>query len=212
MIESTVTARGQTTLPKPVREALSVSPGDKVLYIIQEGEVRMTKARPIKRLFGITEIRRPPGELGRDGHCHSGGGSRIVLALDTNVLLRYLVQDDEAQAEAVSSLIESLTVDRPGFICREVIIEMVWVLERSYRFTRAQIADVLVEMTLTQGLVFESEDDVVRAALQYRQGGPGFADLMILAAVTRAQADPLHTFDRALSRKEGVALVEAASP
>ena len=135
-----------------------------------------------------------------------------MLALDTNVLLRYLVQDDEAQAEAASSLIESLTVDRPGFICREVIIEMVWVLERSYRFTRAQIADVLVEMTLTQGLVFESEDDVVRAALQYRQGGPGFADLMILAAVTRAQANPLHTFDRALSRKEGVALVEANSP
>ncbi len=134
-----------------------------------------------------------------------------MLALDTNVILRYLVQDNEVQAEAAGSLIESLTADRPGFICREVIIEMVWVLERSYRFTRSQIADVLVEMTLTQGLVFESEDDVVRAALQYRQGGPGFADLMILAAVTRAEADPLYTFDRALSRNEGVALVEAAS-
>ncbi len=135
-----------------------------------------------------------------------------MLALDTNVILRYLVQDNEVQAEAAGSLIESLTADRPGFICREVTVEMVWVLERSYRFTRSQIADVLVEMTLTQGLVFEAEDDVVRAALQYRQGGPGFADLMILAAVTRAEADPLYTFDRALSRKEGVALVEAASP
>lgn len=135
-----------------------------------------------------------------------------MLALDTNVILRYLVQDNEVQAEAASSLIESLTPDRPGFICREVIIEMVWVLERSYRFTRTQIADVLVEMTLTQGLVLEAEDDVVRAALQYRQGGPGFSDLMISAAVTRAEANPLYTFDRALSRKEGVALVEAASP
>lgn len=135
-----------------------------------------------------------------------------MLALDTNVILRYLVQDNEVQAEAAGSLLESLTADRPGFICREVTVEMVWVLERSYRFTRSQIADVLVEMTLTQGLVFEAEDDVVRAALQYRQGGPGFANLMILAAVTRAEADPLYTFDRALSRKEGVALVEAASP
>ncbi len=135
-----------------------------------------------------------------------------MLALDTNVILRYLVQDNEVQAEAAGSLIESLTADRPGFICREVTVEMVWVLERSYRFTRSQIADVLVEMTLTQGLVFEAEDDVVRAALQYRQGGPGFADLMILAAVTRAEADPLYTFDRALSTKEGVALVDAASP
>ena len=134
-----------------------------------------------------------------------------MLALDTNVLLRYLVQDDETQVEGATSLLESLTVDHPGFICREVIIEMVWVLERSYRFTRSQIADILVEMALTQGLVFESENDVVRAALQYRQGGPGFADLMILAAAERAGASPLYTFDRALSRREGAALVEADS-
>ena len=135
-----------------------------------------------------------------------------MLALDTNVILRYLVRDDEAQAEAASSLLESLTADRPGFICREVIIEMVWVLERAYRFTRSQIADVLVEMTLTQGLVFESEDDVVRAALQYPQGGPGFADLMILAATARTEARPLYTFNRALGRAEGAALVEPAPP
>ena len=130
-----------------------------------------------------------------------------MLALDTNVILRYLVRDDEAQAEAASSLLESLTADRPGFICREVIIEMVWVLERAYRFTRSQIADVLVEMTLTQGLVFESEDDVVRAALQYRQGGPGFADLMILAAAERAGADSLCTFDRKAAELDGVILL-----
>ncbi len=63
MIESTVTARGQTTLPKRVREALSISPGDKVLYVIQEGEVRMTKARPIKRLSGILKYDGPPVSL-----------------------------------------------------------------------------------------------------------------------------------------------------
>ncbi len=59
MIESKVTARGQTTLPKTVREALSVGTGDKVPYIIEKGEVRMTKARPTKWLFGTLKYNGP---------------------------------------------------------------------------------------------------------------------------------------------------------
>ncbi len=110
------------------------------------------------------------------------------------------------------SLLEGLSADRPGFICREVIVEVAWVLERAYRFSRTQISDVLVELSATDSLVVEAADDVARAALQYRQGGPGFADLMILAAAARTEATPLYTLDRALGRAEGAALVEPASP
>ena len=52
MIESGITSKGQTTLPKAVREALSVESGDRVRYIIQDGEVRIVPVRPIARLFG----------------------------------------------------------------------------------------------------------------------------------------------------------------
>ena len=55
MIESGITSRGQTTLPKAVREALSVRSGDRVRYIIQDGEVRIVPVRPIARLFGILQ-------------------------------------------------------------------------------------------------------------------------------------------------------------
>ena len=134
------------------------------------------------------------------------------MALDTNVMVRYLVRDDAAQAEAARSLLEGLSADRPGFICREVIVEVAWALGRAYRFSRTQIADVLVELSATDSLVVEAADDVARAALQYRQGGPGFADLMILAAVARTEARPLYTFDRALGRAEGAALLEPAPP
>ena len=80
-------------------------------------------------------------------------------------------------------------------------------MERAYRFSRTQISDVLVELSAhRQGLVVEAADDVARAALQYRQGGPGFADLMILAAVARIEATPLYTLDRALGRAEGAAI------
>ena len=134
-----------------------------------------------------------------------------MIALDTNVIVRYLVADDAEQAEAARALMEGLTFDSQGFICREVAIEVVWVLERFYRFTRAQIADVLVELISTDSLVVEAADDVARAAFTYRQGGVGFSDLMILSSAERSRAVPLHTFDRRLARMEGAALVETSA-
>ena len=74
-----------------------------------------------------------------------------MIALDTNVLVRYLVRDDTEQAEAACSLLESLTADRPGYICREVTVELAWVLERAYGYTRDQIATVLEELVATEG-------------------------------------------------------------
>lgn len=132
-----------------------------------------------------------------------------MIAIDTNVLVRYLVYDDPEQAMAARALLEELTSNQPGFICREVAIEVVWVLERSYHFTREIIADVLVELIATDSLIVEAAEDIARAAFRYRQGGVGFADLMILAAAGRVGAGPLYTFDRALARVEGAALLEA---
>ena len=131
-----------------------------------------------------------------------------MTALDTNVLVRYLVRDVPEQAEAVRDLLEGLTIEEPGFISREVTIETAWVLERSYRFSREQIADILEELTAVETLLFEAGDDVVRAALRFRQGGPDFADLMILAAAERTGANPLYTFDRTLARSPGAVLIE----
>lgn len=55
MIESSITKKGQTTLPKPVRETLGVQAGDRVRYIIFGGEVRILPVRPISRLFGVLQ-------------------------------------------------------------------------------------------------------------------------------------------------------------
>ncbi len=59
MIESGITAKGQTTLPKIVREVLGVEAGDRIRYIIQDGEVRIRPVRPISRLFGIVQYNGP---------------------------------------------------------------------------------------------------------------------------------------------------------
>lgn len=131
-----------------------------------------------------------------------------MIALDTNVLVRYLVRDIPEQAEAARILLEGLTPEAPGFISREVTIETAWVLERSYGFSREQIADILEKLTATGSLIVEAGDDVARAALRFRQGGADFADLMILAAAERAGASSLYTFDRTLARMDGAVLME----
>ena len=63
MVESGITAKGQTTLPKAVREALRVQPGDRVRYIIEGDEVRIVAVRPINRLFGVVKYDGPPVTL-----------------------------------------------------------------------------------------------------------------------------------------------------
>ena len=130
-----------------------------------------------------------------------------MIALDANVLARYLVRDDATQAETARALLESLTADRPGYVCREVTVELVWVLERAYGYSRHQIAMVLEQLVATEGLAIEAADDVARAAIRYRAGGAGFSDLMILAAAERARAHPLYTFDQKAGRLEGVTLL-----
>ena len=131
-----------------------------------------------------------------------------MTALDTNVLIRYLVGDVPEQADAARELVDALTPDDPGFICREVVLEVAWVLERSYGFTRHRIAEALMDLTASDSLVVENSDDVAAAGHRYRQGGVGFSDLMILRAAERSNSTPLQTFDRRLARMQGVNLLE----
>ncbi len=113
-----------------------------------------------------------------------------MISLDTNVVVRYLVGDDVEQAEAARALLDGLTPDEPGLLCREVMLEIAWVLERSYGFARDRVAETLMDLTASDSLIVENPDDVAAAAYRYRQGGVGFSDLMILSAVARAGATP----------------------
>lgn len=88
-----------------------------------------------------------------------------MIAVDTNIPVRYLVCDDQQQAEAARTPLESLAAERPGFICREVMEELVCVLERAYGFSRHRIANVVEKLVSTEGLVLEAQDNVPRSAI-----------------------------------------------
>ena len=130
-----------------------------------------------------------------------------MIAVDTNVLIRFLVRDNPEQVSVADALLEGLTPDDPGFICREVAIETAGVLERVYGFARTEVRDSLLRLTLMDNLITENRADVVNAAFAYGQGSAGFADLMILAAADRVGATPLYTFDQRLAQEEGAALL-----
>jgi predicted nucleic-acid-binding protein len=130
-----------------------------------------------------------------------------VIGLDTNVLVRFLVQDDPGQAEAASSLIAALTEDSPGFVCREVLVELVWVLERACGLGRDDIARALDGLLAARELVLEAADHAALALDRYRKGGPGFADQMVALAGQGAGCRDTVTFDRKAARLPGMRLL-----
>ena len=132
-----------------------------------------------------------------------------MIALDTNVLVRYLVQDDAPQAQIASDVIDGLSEADQGFVGREVLIELVWVLERAYGFSRMEIANALDGLLAAIELVIENADDLGLAIELYRNDGYGFADMMNAAAARRAGARELVTFDRKAARLRGVRLLTA---
>lgn len=124
------------------------------------------------------------------------GTGPSMIGLDTNVLVRFLVQDDPEQAAAANGLFAGLTEEAPGFLCREVLVELVWVLERAYGLSRLDIARALDSLLEARDLVVEAADRVAIAVDRYRKGGAGFADQMITLAGQGAGCRETVTFDR----------------
>ena len=130
-----------------------------------------------------------------------------MIALDTNVLVRFLTQDDDAQFQVTAGLIEGCTRDAPGYVCREVMIELVWVLERAYKYSREEIAEVLLSIVTASQLAVENAQDIASVVNLYRKEGYDFADLMIRQAAQRTENRVLKTFDQKLARLDGVELL-----
>ena len=132
-----------------------------------------------------------------------------MIALDTNVVVRFLVQDDAQQAAQANAVFAALTPDAPAFLCREVLAELVWVLERAYRLPRADIAGAIDGLLASREIVVEQADRVGLANDRYRQGGAGFSDQMIALAAREAGCAAVLSFDRQAISGAGMTAVPA---
>jgi predicted nucleic-acid-binding protein len=131
-----------------------------------------------------------------------------VIGLDTNILVRYLAQDDPVQSPKATELIERrLTGDDPGFVSVVTMVETVWVLDRAYGLADDEIV-AAVERTLQADiLVVENEQEVFSAMIALRAGRGSFADALIGALGARAGCSRTLSFDRKASRLPGFELV-----
>ncbi len=131
-----------------------------------------------------------------------------MIGLDTNVLVRYMTQDDPAQAAAATRLIEEqCTRDEPGFVDRVALCETIWVLESVYRYPKKQVAEAIEHLLRID--VFRVEDvDAAWCALRaWRTGKADFADHLIGEIDRRAGCTRTLTFDRTAASIPGFALL-----
>ena len=130
-----------------------------------------------------------------------------MIGLDTNILVRYLAQDDAVQSPQATELIERrLTEDNPGFISVVAMVETVWVLDRAYGLAELEIAAAIERTLQADVLVVEHEQDVFAAMIALKQGRGLFADALIGALGARAGCSRTLTFDQKAARLPGFAL------
>ncbi|MCB0014603.1 MAG: type II toxin-antitoxin system VapC family toxin [Anaerolineales bacterium] len=119
-----------------------------------------------------------------------------MIALDTNVIVRLLTNDDEQQARVAAALVTESQI----YLTKTVLLETVWVLSYAYDLDRTAILDALRRLLGLPNLVTE-EATTVRQVLAWYEAGADFADALHVASAIRSSG--FATFDRKLVNRLG---------
>jgi predicted nucleic-acid-binding protein len=130
-----------------------------------------------------------------------------MIGLDTNVLVRYIMQDEPKQSPKATRLIESLDIDNLGYISLVSVLELYWVLTSSYELTGTQVAQALEVILRSKQLRVERADQVMRALRVFGQGKADFADCLIERAASGAGCSQTMTFDVGAAKHAGMTLM-----
>jgi len=119
-----------------------------------------------------------------------------MIGLDTNVLVRYITQDDPNQSRAAAKLIDSLSATTPGFITMIVVVELAWVLESCYSAKKNEIVQVLETLLRSKELIVEQAELVWQALRTFARGHADFSDCLIERCGHAAECKYTVTFDQ----------------
>jgi predicted nucleic-acid-binding protein len=130
-----------------------------------------------------------------------------MIGLDTNILVRYLTQDDPIQSPKATEIIERrLTETKPGFVSVVAMVETAWVLDRAYGLASQDIAAAIERMLQVEVLVIEKEQEVFAAMIALKQDRGSFADALIEELGASAGCVHTLTFDKEAVRLPGFKL------
>jgi predicted nucleic-acid-binding protein len=120
-----------------------------------------------------------------------------VIGIDTNVIVRFLTQDDQTQSPIATRFMSLLTKAHPGFVSSVVLAEVSWVLSRAYKSPRAEIAQAIEGILRSAELVVENPDAAYRALAAYQLSTSAeFADALIVQTALLAGSSDTVTFDQ----------------
>ena len=131
-----------------------------------------------------------------------------MIALDTNVLVRYFAQDDIEQSAKATMLIESLTDAQQGFISQVVLVETVWVMQRVFEADRETVSSIIRNMLLIQGFLLESREVVKKTVDSYATSNADFADCLIAKTAEFYGCQSVITFDIKAAKACGMKLLD----
>ncbi len=124
-----------------------------------------------------------------------------MISIDTNVLVRFLTQDDKDQCRRIDQLLEkSIKGGEIIYVSDLVVIETVWVLESAYKLKKAEVLDAVGKVLLAAFLDFEDLSLLLRAQVLYLGGKADFSDYYIQCKAQKAGCTRLLTFDRAFAQ------------
>jgi predicted nucleic-acid-binding protein len=124
-----------------------------------------------------------------------------VIGLDSNVLVRYLAQDDPRQSARATRLIErELSETNPGYVALVALVETCWVLRRAYRVTAAELHDLVRDLLDVRQLVVEQRAVVGAALAQSDRRTGDFAGALVAACARAAGCARVVTFDRSAAK------------
>ena len=130
-------------------------------------------------------------------------GDNDMIALDTNILVRYIVQDHKVQAEKATQVIEKLTASTPAFISCIVLCELNWVLKTAYKTPKEKRLKTLQGLLSVAVFDIERLDACLKALRQYKAGQADFSDYLIQQIVLHKGYDTVLTFDKKALKTSG---------
>jgi len=130
-----------------------------------------------------------------------------MIGLDTNVLVRYIMQDDPRQSPKATRLIESLDAERPGFITVVSVVELYWVLTSCYGLAGQDVKQALDALLRAKQIVVDRADQVLRAVRVFGDGKADFADCLIERIASSAGCAETLTFDAGAARYAGMSVL-----
>jgi predicted nucleic-acid-binding protein len=131
-----------------------------------------------------------------------------MIGLDTNLIVRYLAQDDPVQSPRASAVVERMLSEQdPGFVSIVAMVETAWVLKRAYKLSDRKVASAVERILQSDVLVVEDEQEVFSAMIALKEGRGSFSDALVAALGARAGCSRTLTFDRKSLRLAGFELV-----